>query len=91
MSQQKKKIFLVNVNPDQSETHMIWPDYTNLDEAKKEFAEMRTLSFNSGNKPFDGYVYEGYEAEYGNVAVELDVGAFSQHAGDWARKQVIRK
>ncbi len=87
----EKKIFLVSVNPDESETHMIWSGHTNLDEAKKEFSEMRTLSFNSLIKPLDGYVYEGTEASYGNVAVELDVEAFSKHAGDWARKQVIRK
>jgi hypothetical protein len=89
--QPENKIFLVSVNPDQSETHMIWEGHTNLEEAKKEFAEMRTLSFNSLINPLDGYVYEGTEAAYGNVAVKLDVEAFSQHAKAWARKQVVKK
>ncbi len=88
---QQNKIFLVSINPDESETHMIWDGHTDLAEAKKEFEEMRTLSFNSGIRPLDGYVYEGTEAAYGNVAVKLDVEAFSQHANAWARKQVIKK
>lgn len=88
MNPKIKKIFLVSVNPDQSETHTIWKDHTNLDVANKEFSEMRNLSFNYGHKPLDGYVYEGYEAAYGNKAVELDMVAFTQqHASNLVKMQ----
>jgi hypothetical protein len=84
-------IYLVVVEPNGKEVHMKWDGHDSLDTAKKEFTEMRTLSFNSGIRPMDGYVYEADKPEYGNVAVDLDVAAFSKYAGDWAKRQVIRK
>lgn len=84
-------IYLVVIEPSGKEVHMKWEGHTSLESAKKEFSEMRTLSFNSGIRPMDGYVYESDKPEYGNEAVDLDVAAFSQYAGQWARSQVIRK
>ena len=82
-------IYLVTVNPDGSETHIEWSGHSILDDAKKEFSEMRTLSFNSDIKPQDGYVYEADEPQHGNIAVKLDVAHFTNQAFDWAEKQVV--
>jgi hypothetical protein len=81
-------IYLVAVENDGKEVHMEWEGYTLLSDAKKEFEDMRTLSFTSGEKPMDGYVYEADKPAYGNVATKLDASAFSKYALDWAEKQV---
>lgn len=84
-------IYLVVVEPNETEIHMKWAGHDCLETAKKEFNEMRTLSFNSGIRPMDGYVYEADKPPFGIVAVDLDVAAFSKYAGDWAKRQVIKK
>lgn len=83
-------IYLVAVENDGKEVHMEWEGHSLLSDAVKEFEEMRSLSFNSGIRPMDGFVYEADKPEYGNVATKLDVNAFSKHALNWAEKQVTK-
>lgn len=80
-------IYLVSVQPNESEVHMEWEGHDILENAKKEFEEMRTLSFNSGIRPLDGYVYEADKPLYGNVSSKLDGKAFGQYAENWAEGQ----
>jgi hypothetical protein len=85
-------IFIVIVDPTtEAQTHMEWEGHATLEAAKKEFGEMRSLSFASGIAPLDGYVYEGTIPEYGNKAEKLDVEKFSRYANNWAMRQVQQK
>jgi hypothetical protein len=68
---------------------MEWDGHTVLAEAEKEFKEMRMLSFNSGIRPLDGYVYEASAPLYGNISTKLDGRSFGEHAVKWVEKQEI--
>lgn len=85
-------IYLVSRDPNtEKESHMVWEGHTTLEDAKKEFIEMRNLSIMSGIKPLDGYVYEANKPEYGNQSDILDAGSFSKYALDWAEKKVANQ
>ena len=85
-------IYIVIVDPiTEAQTHMEWEGHATLENAKKEFREMRSLSLSSGIAPLDGYVYEAEVPEYGNKAEKLDVEKFSRYANNWAMSQVQQK
>jgi hypothetical protein len=75
-----KKIFLVMRDPKtELETHMEWEGHDSLEDAKKEYTNIRNMSMQEGVKPIDGFVYEADIPEYGNVAEKLDMAELAKH------------
>jgi hypothetical protein len=72
------KIFLVMVDPKtEAETHMEWEGHDKLEDAMREYAEIRNMSMKEGIKPIDGYVYEAEQPPFGIKAEKLDMAKFA--------------